>query len=390
MKIVEKIKKITPKELGYIISVFIVTRLTLGIIGTLSRIILADFHEAPHVKAIKENWNFSKHLWLNIWGIWDTQWYLRVATEWYSIVPDTNPITLGQTTLATFPLYPLLTRILYLITGNAFISGLIISNACLILAAILLFRLVRLEYNEETAYRSVKYMFLYPVAFIFSCALTESLFIMLLIGSFYYARKDKWLLVGILGFLLALTRPNGAVVILPLLYLYLKNISFRFKQIRPNILFLLLLPLGLLLFALYQYYLTGDLLAYVHAMQTPSWGHKLTNPIIVLYVSIFQLKNHIFIVAASIFIVLYLLFVYIRDIGMPYLLLGMLFIFLPLSNGFASMGRMMRYMLVIFPIFIIFAKIGNTNNKDMLLTITLALLQGFLMVFWVNGFIFLD
>jgi len=92
------------------------------------------------------------------------------------------------------------------IIGDVDLAGIVISNVSLLIACIILYRLAKLDADEAFALRSVKFMMLFPTAFIYSGIFTESLFLALALGCFYYSRLGKWYLVGILGFCLTLTR----------------------------------------------------------------------------------------------------------------------------------------------------------------------------------------
>ena len=199
-------------------------------------------------------WEHPVYSWLDIWGQWDTGWYLDIANNWYAAEAHYQNFC----NYAFFPFYPTLIKLLGAVIGNHFYAGLIISNASLLGAAILLYKLVELDHDREVALRSVKYLFIWPTSFILSGVLSEALFLMLVIGCFYYARKGAWLKAGITGFFLSLTRVPGVCVGIPLLYDYMKEKNFRLKSIRIDILALALLPLGLLVFCVYNYYLTGD------------------------------------------------------------------------------------------------------------------------------------
>ena len=231
----------------------------------------------------------------------------------------------------------------------------------------------------------MKYLFLFPSAFILSGVFSESLFLALLIMCFYYAKKEKWLLVGITGFFLSLTRYIGVFIILPILYEYFKTKNFKLKNIRKDIFFLLLIPFGPFIFASYSYYLTGNFFAYVYAKQT-GWGAYLSNPFKVLYLclsgnSIVFIFNAIFTIVAVM-----ILSLFYKKTGFSYWLLGILFIFFPLMNGEPTMTGMARFALIIFPFYILLAKLSKNHYIDQALTIFLALFQGFLMVFWSAGF----
>ncbi|MCM8797744.1 MAG: hypothetical protein NC923_07755, partial [Candidatus Omnitrophica bacterium] len=78
---------------------------------------------------------------------------------------------------------------------------------------------------------------------------------------------------------------------------------------------------------------------------------------------------------------------FIRRIRFSYWLFGILAIGIPLSSmGDDIFRHMLRYLLPAFPLYVILADIGSNRYRDELISISLALLQGFLMVFWSNGF----
>lgn len=364
----------------YILSLFFVTRIALTIIGVLSRKILEPFHGSKYV------WVYSKHLWLDIWGVWDTGWYLDIASNWYSTNLRSGEAVLNQANYGFFPLYPLMMKIFGLVVlgKDYYLAGILISNISLIVGSIFLYKLVLIESDNETALKSVKYLYLFPTAFILSGVFTESLFLTLSIVCFYYAAKRNWLVVGMSGFLLALTRYIGVLVLLPLLYEYLKTKNFKFKNIKADILFLLFIPLGLSVYLSYCYYLTGDFLAYMHIHRL-GWGNHFVNPLKILFSGISGNDINNLFSAYFTLTALLALIVFYKKIGFSYFLLGMYSILLPLSadNALPSISR---YALVIFPFFILFAKLGKNDYIDKSLTLFLALLQGCLMVFWSNGF----
>ena len=364
-------------EIRYILLLFITTRSVLIIIGVCSRIILEPISRYKYV------WVYSKHLWLDIWGVWDSGWYLSIANQWYPAIKGIA--SSGSTNYGFFPLYPLLMRWLgKIIGGNTFVAGLIISNLSLFVACIFLYKLVKLKLDRSTALRSIKYLFLFPTAFILSGVFTESLFLALLIIAFYYAEKQKWKYVGIAGFFLAITRPIGVFIVLPIGFQYLKSKEFNFHKIKIDFSFLLFFPLGLLIFAIYTYLLTGDFFAYIHSKQI-GWSFQLSNPFSIIYNSI--LHGNLFSVFNIVFaiIIIILLCVNYKKIGFSYFSLGLLAIFVPLISGGATIIGLMRFSLIIFPLYIIAAKVTSDYKYDLLLTLVFCLLQGFLMVFWAIG-----
>lgn len=369
MRILEKLSF----ELKYVFLLFFTTRVVLLMIGVISRILLEPYHGREYV------WIYSKKLWLDIWGVWDTGWYLNIAAQGYSNVISKHPATLNQANYAFFPLYPLLMRLVGKWIGNYYVAGILLSNLFLIIAAIFLYKLVQLEWDQKTSLKSIKYLFLFPVSFILSGVFTEALFLALALICFYYVRKRTLLWVGISGFFLSLTKSVGVLIFFPLLFEYLKE---KEQPIKGEILFLLLIPLGLSVYALYNYHLTGDFLAFAHIQST--WGRGLTNPLGVLWGSLSTVDlNHKF--SAYFTLLTLLLFIaFYRKMGFSYWFYGIYSILIPLSAG--TVISMPRYELTIFPLFILLAKLSKNDWIDQMMTLFLALLQGFLMVFWSNGF----
>lgn len=141
----QQVTKKIPFELKYVLFLFITTRIVLTAIGVISRIILEPFHGKEYV------WTYSSHIFLDIWGVWDTGWYLSIVQNGYVADRSFNPDTLGQANYAFFPLYPLLIKGLSFILHYHFISGIVLSNIFLILSGYLLYKLAKQDYDEDIA-----------------------------------------------------------------------------------------------------------------------------------------------------------------------------------------------------------------------------------------------
>ncbi len=368
--------KTLPPELKYILRLFVSTRIVLTLIG------LTAYAVLPTGYGKQTSW--SPHTWLDLWGVWDSLWYIDIAQNGYSTATKL-PDFPNQTNFPFFPLYPLLMKLLgNLLGGHYFWAGLIISNVCLLLSCYVLYKLVEMQWGPKLAFRSVKYLFLFPVSFIFSGVFTESLYLLLSLLCFYLARRRQWWLAGLCGALLSATRTLGVLIALPLLFEYLRSIEFNPKRIRLNGLFLLLVPLGLAAFCVYNYQVTGDF--FFFKTNQAAWDRELMSPITAFWQALTQgigepsfklLLECAFLVAAFA-----LLSAFYKKIGFPYWLLGMYSIFIPLSAGVASMPR---FTLTIFPLFIVLAMLSSQNGWNRLLTFGLGSLQGALMVLWCTG-----
>jgi hypothetical protein len=366
--------KYISKELRYVLLLFVSTRVVLTIIGVVSRLMLG---KGP---------SYTNNIFLDIWAVWDSGWYLRIAESGYQSFPITL-IKSHMTNFAFFPLYPYLMKFAGFFLHNNYLAGVLISNASLIIGAVYLYKLVNLKEDDVTALRSVKYLFLFPTAFILSGIFAEPLLLAITVACFYYAKKRNWMIVGILGFFSSLTKALGILIFLPICYEYLSSINFKISKIKINAIFLLLIPSGLLLWSVYNFHLTGDFLAFRHAES--AWGRDLTNPLQPIISGVTDLSITMKLATYFVIFCFILLIYYYNKIGFSHFLLGFYTIVVPLlSEGIAWSSRvsMPRYILVVFPLYIILAKLAKHKELDAALSIFLALLQGFLMVFWTTQF----
>ncbi len=372
-------------ELRYILGLFLSTRVVLILIGVVSYAVL------PLSEGKQITW--SKYTWLDMWGVWDSFWYMDIVQNGYSTATKLTEFP-DQTNFPFFPLYPLLVKGLGWIAsvGGAFpgenryfLAGIIVSNVCLFLSCYVLYRLIDMQWGQPMARRSVQYLFLFPVSFIFSGVFTESLYLLLSLLCFYLAKRRNWWLAGICGALLSATRTLGVLIALPLLYEYLKSVDFEFRRIRFNSLFLLLVPLGLAAFSFYTYQETGDPLFF--KTNQAAWDREIMNPLATFWQALSQglsepsykkLLECAFSISAF-----SLLSLFYKKIGFSYWLFGMYSIMIPLSAGIASMPR---YTLPVFPLFIVLAMWSHSGSWNRWLTLGLGGLQCSLMVLWCTGY----
>jgi hypothetical protein len=360
-----------------LVALFVATRAALIVIGLVSRGMTPG--PVVHPQPLGIGLSYSSVPALDLWGQWDSSWYLSIAEDGYQPVPLQGPFA----NYAFFPLYPLLSRWVGWLVGGPYVGGLVVANAAFLVACVFLYRLVALDDGAATARRAVKYLFAAPAGFIFSAMLSESLYLALLVMCFYFARTKQWGAVGGLGFLLALTRAPGVLAVVPLLWLYLQQRRLSLRRVRPDILWLALLPAGLCVFMAVNEVLTGDALAFAH-IQVTAWGHRLHEPLSALWHNISS-DNHIwrfnawYMVAVLAFTVAFL-----RRFGTAYLLLVLVSVLPPMVYG--VWYSMVRYTVVIFPLYVVAARVtGSRPHLDQASTIALALLQGFLMTYWANN-----
>ncbi len=374
--------RIHKQKIKYILILFLLSRVFLEGAGLIGDRWLKNVSTNPS-EWQETNTNIPS---LDIWAVWDSGWYLNIAKYGYSnVTPENHPsvVTPQMHNIGFFPLYPVFIQGISYITQNNYVAALIVSNLALLISCFLLYEIVMEKYDEMTAKQTIKYLLIFPTSFILSGVFSESLFLLFLLICFYFAQKGKWGVVGVSGYFLSLTRPTGFLLVIPLLFLYLKNCRFEFKKIKPNILYLSLFGMGVFTFMIYTHLLNGDFLAYFHAQET-GWLVTHSNPLNMLQM-LYLYSPSTRIVFWFILAELFLIFIHIKKVSLDYLLVAAILLGIPLIEGFGPTFSLPRMSVVVFPLFIIIAKMAKDKYVDSALTFGLLFLQFILMILWSNG-----
>ena len=305
------------------------------------------------------------------WHRWDTGVFTTIALHGYRMPQDS----------AFFPLYPLLERVLMpLFHNNPFLPGLLIANVADLGLLIVLYRLVKEDFNVQRAERTILYLSIFPTAFFLIAAYNESLFLFLSLLSFYQMRHSRWWLAGLFGIFACLTRSAGLLLLIPFCYEYLRQHEFKLRNIRFDVVSSILIPVGVGIFAIYCYFQFHDLLAFSHAQA--HWQRNLQAPWDGILFSInaithsrgflgfTTLRNLTDLVPDLLFLALViLLFVgpwkLLRQLWAYGFYAVALYIFFQLfpdgGTGLFPLESISRFMLEIFPGFIILAALGKNR-----------------------------
>ncbi|MBV8429567.1 MAG: glycosyltransferase family 39 protein, partial [Solirubrobacterales bacterium] len=192
-------------------------------------------------------------------GRWDSVSYLQIAHAGYQ----------NRLSTAFYPLYPLLIRIGSVIPIPPLIVGGLISSGAAVAALALLHRVALLDLDARAATLTVVLVAFFPTALFLSTTYTESLFLLLTLLSVYAARTERWWLAGLAGGLAAFSHSNGVLILVLLAILYLYGprratptgrevgVWPRYR-LRPDALWLLLVPLGLITYMGYLWATHGS------------------------------------------------------------------------------------------------------------------------------------
>jgi hypothetical protein len=196
--------------------------------------------------------------WLEIWNYWDSLRHARLAESGY-----TN-VGIERYDIVGFPLFPWITRLFALIFQDYLVSGFIVSTLATIAAGLLLHKLVLLDFADSIARRAVWFMMIFPTSYFLHINYNESLFLALAVGCFLAARRENWMLAGILGALLCLTRINGLIIIPALLTEAF--LQFRIsRKFQWRWLWLAIIPVGFGIYLALNQNVTGNAFAFLAA-----------------------------------------------------------------------------------------------------------------------------
>ena len=384
------------------LAIFLISRSLIWVIGFVARVAFSSrLGDGP--------WHTHPgQIYLDIWDRWDSAFYRGIARQGYVYLSPDEP---GN--VVFFPLYPLLTRLAHLLAADWTIAGLLVSHVCLLLALVVLYNLTLLEFGDRaTAQRAIFYIAIFPTAFFFSAVYSESTFLLFAVACVYFTRRREWLPAGVCGLLAATARVTGVLLYGYMLLEWASAGGLTWRNFyrrqgwagvvtRPGLLALLatqLVPLGLLLYMLFLQWRFGNALAFVQGQA--DWGRgSLYSPLAILWRDFRPLLLDPFVpgwavndiwrtgldALLGVGALLLVPFVW-RRLNAAYALYTAVAVLLPLATG--TTMSLSRYVLVLFPLFMLLAWWGRHPLVDRALTLAFALLLGILLTVFVNwGFV---
>ncbi|MCL4416437.1 MAG: hypothetical protein M1365_07050 [Actinobacteria bacterium] len=320
---------------------------------------------------VNSNTSFNS-VFLYPWANFDGIHYLNIAKFGY-----TNQARF-------FPLFPLVIKAV----SNYFIANVILVSVIFFLALYIFKKLMVLDFPNQIASRILFYLLIFPTSFFFASIYSESLFLLLTILAFYFARKRMWFLSIVFAMLLMITRFVGIAILPALLYEFLTTEKAKLKKL---VLFLVA-PLGLILYSIFNYYKWHNLLYFIKAQG--ELGNNRTVSFIVFFpqtifryikiLSTVPINSYDWSIAllefASFFFASILIyFAWKKKIRTSYLIFVFINFAITISTG--TFSALPRYVLTMFPVFIALALVDNKLVKLTYIIISPILLFILLMLF---------
>ncbi len=296
---------------------------------------------------------------LAVWTNWDGNNYVTIARDGYGT--EILPL------YAFFPLFPFLMRGLVTILGVSYpMAGMIISRIATLGTLIFLIQLVEHRWGREVAYKSAWLLLIFPTSFFMMAVYTESLFLFLILASWYFTQQKNYLVASIFGFLAPLTRLVGGCIAPIILWKYLTDRKNQGTPIGWGIMTTLSPICGLVVYGYYNYIQTNNFLHFIDVqkywVEHGRGGYH--NPIAIIWdytlrtIQSFP-EDKLFIFGSfdfwfTIFALIILIWITVKKIfPFSYLFWSWSVLLIPIISG--SLVSMPRYVLSFFPLYIILA-----------------------------------
>lgn len=322
---------------------------------------------------------------MNQFTRWDSPHYIDIAKNWYVAQGEQRIF------LVFFPLYPILIRLSTVDLNYINLSALLVSNISSIIGFTYLFKLAKFDFDDNVAKKAVLYLSIFPTAYFLSAPYTEGLFFALTIGSIYYARSAKWPLAGILSLFAALTRLAG-LLLLPVLFVeYFNQKEWKLRRIDLNTFWLSLAVIGFLIYLNINNQVSGNPFMFMYYQQNPPWYNTI-NPLLGLtrawgWATTAAFPENITIGAAPLAFGVVGLLAILAGLKLRFRLsynVYMLFTWL-LSVSTGWWISVPRYVLAMFPMFILFGLLTNRKIVNGVLILCSAVALCFFTVLFAMG-----
>ncbi|HEX4537261.1 MAG TPA: mannosyltransferase family protein [Candidatus Acidoferrum sp.] len=293
--------------------------------------------------------------WLQIWDQWDFGYYREIAEFGYSG---------GDGSIAFYPLFPWLMRLVAYITRSYLIAGLFISGIASVVAAIALRRLVQFDYAASVAMRSVWFFLIFPTAYFLHVPYSESLFIGLALTCFICAHSERWWLAGLLGALCWMTRGVG-VVLVPALAAEAMQQYYARRRWNWQWCWVAIVPAGFAVYLLINWHITGNPFAFLQARKV-SFNQSFAFPSVGIRLAIWAqyptpreaemggIEELIFVALG--FVCMIISWIKLRPVYAVWMT-AMWF----LATSVSFLQSVPRYTLTMFPIFVLFGLLGRNR-----------------------------
>lgn len=310
------------------------------------------------------------------WSIWDAPHYLDIADNWY--------VTEGEDAnwIVFLPFYPLLIRIIDAVSPVGILfSGYFVSFLSTVMASIAFYKLLLLDYHRKTALFSLGALLLFPTSFFLFLPYPESIFLALVLLTFYFSRKGNFILASVFAMLCTASKIAGLALI-PVIFteIILHHIKFSKPANFYKMFLVLNLPIVGFLVYLWINFETHGNIFYFQSVQSANWGTEFSPVVSGISQSWgftgdpeFETRMYLGFGQIGAFVLALLTTIYsFFKLRRSYFVYSAAFLLIYSSMSFWL--SFPRYILSLFPLFIIVGILSAKNRMFTVLWFTLSLI----------------
>lgn len=380
-----------------IIGYFFCWRVVLFLIAFFGALVVTSFGgRFPYADRVLTVTNLPNWVWG--FGNFDGVHYLRIAQNGYTAIYSQ----------AFFPVYPFLIKIFDIFPKGSFdlriftdpsyfYTGMILSSVFFILALYFLYRLWSEEHNPKTAWVSIILLLTFPTSFYFGSVYSESIFLLLAVLTFWFVKKDKFILAGIAASFASATKIQGVLLGVFLAIELWQKYKGKFSHLKKNLwkdaLGVGIAPLGLLGYMYFLYKNIGDPIYFLTAQ--PAFGADRSSvPLIPLPQVFYRYIKILTETSASslafwnaslelfmALLVIVALVITFKKVRFSYWIFALLAVLMPTLTG--TFSSIPRYVLLAFPIL---PAIANLKKAVKYIIIAQVILGAVLIVLFTRGY----
>jgi Gpi18-like mannosyltransferase len=338
------------------LSLYLVARVGLSLWGVFLLIVM-QAGSLSHLQGAPASEVLTKLL-LEPWGRFDTGHYIRLAERGYYVgSPDT----------VFLPLYPLLIRVVASVLGGRYLlAALFVSNLCALGYFVVFFVLAEQEFGAEAARKAQLYAVCYPWALFLLAGYTEALSLFLITLAFLMVHRGRGWWAGLFGMLAALTRLQGGLLTIPLLFEALRRRRFKLLPIKLDLVWPMLPAIASAGFLVGRAVAGFEPLNVTFAVY---WGHALAFPWVGVLKNVRNMVTGVAQVVdymdflAALFIVVLTVVAWRRRLAPKYVIyMSVVMLFnlahLRTTNPMCSVGR---HTVEVFPAFMLLGQWGSSK-----------------------------
>lgn len=191
----------------------------------------------------------------SIFDRWDVLNYVLIAEHTYSV---------SEYHVVWFPAMPAAMRAGAWLGIAPWITGTTIVLTCTALLVWVAYHLFRLDYAPHVARDAVLFMLVFPSSLFLYVPYTEAPLLLSVISALYLARRGHWAFASLIAGAASGIRITGLFIGPALLVEYLSGVHWQIKNLRGDALWLLMTPLGLLVYMAYLDWRFDDPIAFYH------------------------------------------------------------------------------------------------------------------------------